>query len=685
MIHPNLFFTKQDVENYRAKMAVNEAAKAKYDAAVADVEKILEEPFITIEDCDKHNFGMLRDQTNRFLDTLGFKYLFEGDERCLQKLKEAVRWFCSWPRWYSLDYKNRKPLPWHSDLFSTAAAMSLGKIYDIIHDGLTPDEQKELAEALYKTGIEPAFRDWLYHDTRLHCVDSMGHNWWAVCICEPGMAFVAIADHLDPALVARVRNEIDDALVSFLAFNGNPMFNKIRTYDEKGLFYESMSYGDYATGTLFNYLSCEERAFGRNERVRAAIPAGIADAIIAYGYPTEKDGKNSYIVLNFGDCDHNNRFTGAGAGALRLGLDNSALRAALACDDFSLWNEISGVCAADLKGDWATAPTRMYFPHGFAMLRDSWKPNATLLGIKSGYAWNHSHNDAGSFIIFHKGNPFFIDSTCCDYSNEIYRDYYCQDVGHNVLRVGHEGPLHDNVHFATKVPGRIDEHVEGDGFVYVRADCAGPRLHLCTRMYRNFVWIDNRILLLLDEVFCNEPNDVQFLLHYNGTCEANGNVLDFRYEGATGRLTTLAPTLMAHNYAHGHPHHQPDVDMVYLELSTVDKSLRHLLLHSLELEPQDHNTKIEVLGTDADMVRGIRVADEDKTTTVWFNRNADGRYMHDNSIITIDGYETDAYMLIQTEGPARTSQMLAVGCSFLRKDGKVLHGSFEKQTFTINL
>lgn len=43
-------------------------------------------------------------------------------------------------------------------------------------------------------------------------------------------------------------------------------------------------------------------------------------------------------------------------------------------------------------------------------MRDSWDKDATMLAVKSGMTWNHSHADANSFIIFHKGTDIIKDA-----------------------------------------------------------------------------------------------------------------------------------------------------------------------------------------------------------------------------------------------------------------------------------
>jgi|GEM_PF-2235574 len=57
----------------------------------------------------------------------------------------------------------------------------------------------------------------------------------------------------------------------------------------------------------------------------------------------------------------------------------------------------------------------LYSDIGWASLRSSWNRNATLLGVKSGYTWNHAHADAGSFVLFHEGENILIDSGKCSY------------------------------------------------------------------------------------------------------------------------------------------------------------------------------------------------------------------------------------------------------------------------------
>lgn len=53
--------------------------------------------------------------------------------------------------------------------------------------------------------------------------------------------------------------------------------------------------------------------------------------------------------------------------------------------------------------------SQLFADFGWATMRDSWEKDATMLAVKSGHTWNHSHADANSFIVFHKGVDIIKD------------------------------------------------------------------------------------------------------------------------------------------------------------------------------------------------------------------------------------------------------------------------------------
>ncbi|MBQ7153163.1 MAG: heparinase II/III family protein, partial [Clostridia bacterium] len=539
MKHPFLFYSAHDIDKYREKLKKDPQAKARYDSIVASADKCLKEPIVSWKELNggisQHaNFGMMSGQARKWLNTLGLKYLVERDEKCAEKLKGLLLKYISFERWFGIAYTKRTPVPWHSDLSSTATTLACGMIYDAIHDYLTEEERKQISEGLFEKGILSALGDWALPETRIHAIDSMGHNWWAVCIAESATALLALQDQLPQARVKEVFGYVNEALATYLSYKGNVLFNKFGNFDDQGMFYESVGYNNYGTGTLLRYLWCYERYFGRNDVIRKEIPPRLCDGVMGFSYPVSReDGKVDYLFLNYGDSSLHTQIGLLGTYAYRNGLDTSALRACIKNYGVDIWEEIGGLDLSHLEGSAESLEKTMIYSSGYAVTRDSWKPDATLLSVKSGFCWNHSHNDSGSFVIFHKGKEFFNDDGSCSYYGnvkDLYHNYYCQDHAHSVLKVGGKGRRDEELYRGTKFIGRIIDHYQNKDLLFLQTDCTGPMAHLVSRMYRNFVWIDSRILVIVDDVFAHAEDTVQFTLHYNGTYENKDDGVYFTYE-----------------------------------------------------------------------------------------------------------------------------------------------------------
>ena len=70
--------------------------------------------------------------------------------------------------------------------------------------------------------------------------------------------------------------------------------------------------------------------------------------------------------------------------------------------------------------------SQLFSDFGWATMRTSWEKDATMLAVKSGHTWNHSHADANSFILFHKGVDIIKDAGNCWYPKPEYRNYFFQ-------------------------------------------------------------------------------------------------------------------------------------------------------------------------------------------------------------------------------------------------------------------
>ena len=115
----------------------------------------------------------------------------------------------------------------------------------------------------------------------------------------------------------------------------------------------------------------------------------------------------------------------------------------------------------------------LYGNIGWASLRSSWDRNTTLLGVKSGYSWNHSHADAGSFVLFHRGEYLLIDSGKCTYGRPEYDGYYRQSQAHNVVLFNGEAQNPEDTYFGSKFPGTVSHLMDAGDLKYVLADARG--------------------------------------------------------------------------------------------------------------------------------------------------------------------------------------------------------------------
>ncbi len=686
MRHPYTFFSAGDVAAYFAERRKRPDWDAFYASVAENAEKALLDELVTVEQAEGNkrsqhaNYGALGAQASRFYGTLGLKYLIDRDERCAAKIRDFLLRIIGFERWHSDSYLKRIPVAWHSDLSSAGTTLCTAMLYDIVYDALSADERDEISRGILGKGVYPTLRDWVLPGSRIHALDSMGHNWWAVCIGEAAVAYLAVSDNVPEDERRRTVDCVDRALAGYFEFKGDDVFNKIRSFDEKGLFYEGTDYSCFGTGTLLRYLYCRERHYGRCDVIRDAMPEGLCDALMLTSYPYTEGGATRFGAVDFGDCSFDVNHGSLIRYACVLGIDTPGLRAVARTQGSDVFAELEGYRPDKLEGDLSGLPLYAVFPSGVAVCRDSWEPDSTLFAVRSGPCWNHAHNDAGTFVIYHKGRPLFIDSGSCDYTSELYHDYYCQDRAHSTVLVGGEGRRDEELYRGTKFTPSITDSFYGGGLFYVRADAAGPMAHLCSRLFRNFFWLDGRVLVVFDEILAHREATAQFTLHFDGEYkkEADGSVVIDRGD-TKARLITHHPEKTELSERIGHKAHEQDKDVPYIVVSTVDKRRDHLLIDTIELDGPSDGAAYERLVSDN--AEGLRVTTGQTVRDFIFNRYADGHVMHDNTNNTLGGYDTDAYMIVVTRDVSSGEERVLVVCgSYLRRDGESLFESFAKTT-----
>ena len=281
----------------------------------------------------------------------------------------------------------------------------------------------------------------------------------------------------------------------------------------------------------------------------------------------------------------------------------------------------------------------LYGDIGWASLRSSWDRNATLLGVKSGYTWNHSHADAGSFLLFHRGEYLLNDSGKCTYGRLEYDGYYRQSQAHNV------------------------------------------------------------VLLIIDDLKTFVPGKFEWLLHVDGTAKQSGRDL----EVARGESRVLVrPLFPAQFPIEGYPadfpenmrlvektglkDREPDTKVPYYAFAAPEPSRRAKFLTAVLLvNGKDQADLPQLERLEGPDYIGLRVRQSGTTTDVYLNLRADGSIMHRNGNLKVNGWETDAYLTAitfldghdMTDPDAASRYFIAQG-SYLRREDKVVLDSLSK-------
>lgn len=606
---------------------------------------------------------------------LGLAWRVTGDIRYAEALRRSLlRWVAS--PWEDPQVAGRQP-PWHSSLRTAGRLEACAAGRDALDDWLSVSDRKQITDGMMQLGILPILEDWLVPERRIHALDSMGHNWWSVCLSGAGVGVLAVLGE-DIRAAGWLAN-IETALAGFFDYRGMVLLNKTANFDPKGAFYEGVNYAGYA---LESYLTF--RLARVNAVAAPPVPIPLLEAVAEFFVHALYPASSGDCSVNFGDsalvsdlvpCMRLLGILGFSPELTRWYLQRQD-RDSIAPLSFLHPNEENIVPGNTLP------PSVIYPSVGWAMLRSSWENDATLLALKSGFTWNHAHADAGSFILFHAGRPLLIDSGRCNYGRPEYLDYYCQSRAHNVVLFNGEGqPREDSYDRGVKFTGQLHTLFDGLDLKYVYADATGPMARYYSRNYRHWLWVDAAILIF-DDLRAYEAGRFDWLLHYAGTAEGADGTIRLSNGPARAIFSMLHPPNPVVVRETGPALDDPDKSVDYLRLSAPDLGREQKFISVILPESGASSPQVTLLsGPDA---LGVRISTGEQVTEVYLNLLSDGRRMHLNSNNVIDGWETDAYLFGLTH-PAggraaieNVTRYFLVGCSYVRRDGHPVLDSLSK-------
>lgn len=650
------------------------------------------------------------------LEKLSLAWCMTGDKQYADAARQGLLAMIRQKQWDGMD--DRTPR-WNSGLATARGCFTTALAFDCIYDQLSKAERKQIAQGIAALGIKPTLTDWISDDKRIHSLNSMGHNWWSACVYMAGVASLAIIDE-EPEAKAWAE-AVMQASKEWFAFAGSILDNKPSNFDPAGGFYESIGYADFGMAEYLRFRLAYTNTFGAVKMPYDAMLEKTADWFIQGCYPN----RGRLMSVNFGD-----------SGPFANGAKPLKLMMALGYDKARYHWYLSQVTSGQLREGGGTTgaldfvyepehpapvsrvpdlPTAaLYDNMGWAMIRSSWERNATLLGVKCGYTWNHAHADAGSFILYHQGKNLLIDAGNVNYGLPEYSSYFVRSEAHNVLLFNGMAQDPQDQYHAVKNPGHLYNLVDGGTLKYVLADATGPTSRFFLRNYRNFLWIGN-VILVIDDVKTFEPGKFDWLLHVDKEARKKGADIEVTHDTAAVLVRPLFPETLPTGYPHDFPEkmrleertglkdHDAKTKLTYYAISPAEP-LRQAKFVTAIILLNDKNKVVDTFtgssGANAGDGRsdlpqieklegtnmiGVKVTQGSEVTYVYVNLLADGRLMHRNSNNTVNGWDTDAYITAITfpeksdhADPDNALSFFVSNGSYLRSREKVILHSLSK-------
>lgn len=621
---------------------------------------------------------------------LTFHYSLTGNGNSLEAAQRILTWTLALPEWRAQGVRNG----WASDLWTSDLCASTAMALDCGGSHWDANFTNELRHAIARRGVEPVLREWVDPATRIHALDSMGHNWWSVCVAGATIGMFAVNDCV-PSASSRF-DLVAEAIVEFFNYPGNVLQNKQRTFGVDGDFIESIGYLDYTLHNLVFVFDLYRDHLGIDLVEKLPVLGQVCDYYMASVQPL----RTGVQRLNFGDMGIGRDTIGSynhNPAPVWLWLSSRFSRADLFhlvekthpqpqdVLEFLLWPETQP------QGKFSGAPgDRIFRTTGIAVLRNGYADDSTVFAIKTGEKWNHNQSDAGSFILSSKGVEFLIDPGTTEYSSPLHASYFKRGFSHNVVLHNGRDQMEDLDHVGTKFMGRIAGNLFAPGYKYILADATGPWEGVYRRFYRHVIWID-RMIVLVDDLMAWDAGEFTALFHHAGEVELEKDGFVVHHGGERLRAHLVSPLPRRIDLAEGHlskilpnnfKYEYEISTRPYVQVHHTSDSPRVKLVTLLELPGADLDAVEAIEGAHAS---GVRVRRGDVYTELVVNHLADGSVMHLNSTISHGAFKTDAFLFLTQRNSS--GDLLRVGIhngSQILHKGEIVYSSLLKGDIIID-
>jgi len=576
-----------------------------------------------------------------FISYICLAYKHTKQKKFFDKIKDLMLHYAKYDKWNGNFCGNSELNNAHF-----CRAMAIG--FYTIQNELDEEDCKTIAEGTLQNGIMPIMKDWVLKGTRIHALDTMGHNWWMVCVASAGAALVSMNKYIEES-DSLIKAAIE-ACERWFKYEGNFINSKPPSYAD-GAFYESVSYLDFALQDYYVFKYFYEIEYNKKIFDDDLYLLGYSEFFVHTFIPLSKG--NEFLLI--GDTSIMKMMRTA-LWMLGMGMKNPEL----------LWYvkqwEDRETDVLDImffekihlsEGMIPEKKSIIYPKIGWSIMRNSFAKDSAVLAVKCGDTWNHAHADAGSFIFYNHGNSIVYDSGGCAYSLPDYVNYYFTSHAHNVVLFNGNGQDERDRLDHTRMRGNVCNLRDYGNVKYVLADATGPMSRYFRHHLRHFVWLDD-FVLIYDDIEAYEPGEISYLLHID---ENFGNEFEM-----------LTSAILEKKI--GKKHKQPDVDVAYdIYKIKTDNEGRCKIFSVLKLKD---NVEVNFY------VENEVVFIGDGNWNVSINLLSDGRIMHANCITQMKQLTTDAIMVCQ-----KNNSYFIVNGSMLRKNGESIYDELERHTVLV--
>ncbi len=688
--HPSLLFTKERVQD--AKRRISE------DSLMAEGWKEIKQ---TADDLLKRN-------DIRRMYYLALAYQMTDSTKYADKLKSMlIDIATNTVSWGDSEMLARTPA-WNSELQMAHKSFQIAIAYDAVYNKLTDTERKTIAKGMKRIAIDPLLGDWVLEPTRIHSLNSMGHNWWTSCACIGGLLALSMQNELPEAraYIEAVR----EAVPQWFDFAGDILQHKPKTFDDGGGMYESINYARFGVQEALLFMTAWENAYGKSFEKIPQLSL-LPEFFMHVCYPRT----GQLWSINFGDSHKNvsaesclmllyhlKSYSCSNEDADKIRWYISQVEQGQHGEGFYVNRPMGFLYTPDFsKAPKVPSIGNSILLHDFdwAMMRTSWEKDATMLAVKSGHTWNHSHADANSFILFHKGVDIIKDAGNSSYSKPEYRNYFFQSDAHNVVKFNGEGQSREQQYHGSQMRGEMDYLLDGGNVKYVLADGTGPMADKFSRNFRHFLWIDN-VIYIIDDLKSHEIGHYEWLWHPGGETRKRGGDLTITNGNSSVVVRPVYPRPLAQSdFVHDYPNDlyweilegptenlQGTEQYYSFHLPAKTDRVKALTAVILKDTPDQKELPVFERREGKDWI-GLRITNGDRITDLYINQLADGRLMHLNSWIEADGWSTDAYMFAVSypkgSKAADAKEMFLLYGSALRRNADIYFSSLAKLNYII--